>query len=103
MNQTTTFPKVFTNLCESLFTLYEKKKKKKSESKMGMHTKRFIGTELSVFRTAAFITNVAYPFNLCCFSYVIRYDDIIYTIKFIYIIHRKSLEKTKIGATFESN
>ena len=28
MNQTTTFPKVFTNLCESLFTLYEKKKKK---------------------------------------------------------------------------
>ena len=100
MNQTTTFPKVFTNLCESLFTLYEKKK---SERKMGMHTKRFIRTELSVFRTAAFITNVAYPFNLYCFSYVIRYDDIIYTIKFIYIIHRKSLEKTKIGATFESN
>ena len=71
MNQTTTFPKVFTNLCESLFylyffrTLYEKKK---SERKMGMHTKRFIGTELSVFRTAAFITNVAYPFNLYCFS-----------------------------------
>ena len=42
--------------------------KKKSERKMGMHTKRFIGTELSVFRTAAFITNVAYPFNLYCFS-----------------------------------
>ena len=99
MNQTTTFPKVFTNLCKNLFTLYEKKIK--SENKLGMHTRTFIGTELPLFRTAEFITNIAYPCNLYCFSQVIRDDDSIYTTKFIYIIHQKSLEKTKIVATFE--
>ena len=55
----------------------------------------------SFFKTTTFITNIANACNKYCFSYVISNNDNIYKMEFIYIIHRKSARKTKVGATFK--